>query len=92
MLDKLSFAVLALSMGNAFAYPSVTIPSAEKVSKPLSAPVAKRSDIASDVIVGFPTTVPSGTEGTLMEKYWPYLYVVDGCVPFPAVDKNGNTK
>lgn len=57
-----------------------------------SAPMEKRSDIDSDAVVGFDTTVADDTEGTLMEKWWPYLYVVDGCVPFPAVDAEGNTK
>lgn len=55
-------------------------------------PPAKRSDISSDAVVGFDTTVPDDTEGTLMEAWWPYLYVVDGCVPFPAVDAEGDTK
>ncbi|PSR77406.1 necrosis inducing protein [Coniella lustricola] len=53
--------------------------------------MAKRSDISASEVVGFPTTVASGTEGTLMEQWWPYLYVVDGCVPFPAVDAEGDT-
>ncbi|RMD43936.1 hypothetical protein DV735_g1210, partial [Chaetothyriales sp. CBS 134920] len=57
----------------------------------LSLSTAKRSDIASDAVVGFSTTVPSGTEGALMLQYQPRLYVVDGCVPFPAVDASGNT-
>lgn len=51
----------------------------------------KRSDIASDEVVGFATTVADGTEGDLMLQWQPYLYVVDGCVPFPAVDADGNT-
>lgn len=55
-------------------------------------PLDKRSDIASDAVVGFDTTVPDDTEGTLMETWWPYLYVVDGCVPFPAVDAEGDTR
>lgn len=57
-----------------------------------NAPKEKRSDIDSDAVVGFATTVADGTEGELMEKWWPYLYVVNGCVPFPAVDAEGNTK
>lgn len=57
-----------------------------------SSPVAKRSDIASDEVVGFDTTVADDTEGDLMLQWQPYLYVVDGCVPFPAVDAEGNTR
>lgn len=43
-----------------------------------------------DAIVGFAETVPSGTLGTLYLKYKPYLKVVNGCVPFPSVDADGN--
>lgn len=59
----------------------------------LASPLAKvkRADIDHDAVVGFDETVPDTTEGTLMLKYKPYLYVVDGCVPFPAVDAEGNT-
>lgn len=57
-----------------------------------SAPLARRSEIASDEIVGFPETVPDTTIGQLYLKYKPYLKVFNGCVPFPAVDAEGNTK
>ena len=52
----------------------------------------RRADIDVDAVVGFAQTVPDTTEGTLMLKWQPYLYVVDGCVPFPAVDENGDTR
>lgn len=52
----------------------------------------KRAVIAHDAVVGFAETVPSGTLGQLYLKYKPYLYVVNGCVPFPAVDAEGNTR
>lgn len=71
------------------------IPTGEKGLRPTrtrAAPVEKRSDIASDDVVGFATAVDAGIEGQLMEKWWPYLYVVDGCVPFPAVDAEGDTR
>lgn len=42
--------------------------------------------------VGFSQTVPSGTTGEVYLAYQPDLYVVNGCVPFPAVDASGNTK
>ncbi|KAK5137895.1 hypothetical protein LTR08_006664 [Meristemomyces frigidus] len=54
-------------------------------------PLSRRADISASAVVGFKQTVPTGTEGTLMLKYQPYLYVVDGCVPFPAVDATGET-
>lgn len=57
-----------------------------------TAPLARRSAINSDVIVGFPQTVPSGSLGALYLKYQPLLYTANGCVPFPAVDAQGNTK
>lgn len=51
----------------------------------------KRDVIGHDKVVGFAQAVPSGTVGTLMLKYKPYLKVFNGCVPFPAVDAAGNT-
>lgn len=55
-------------------------------------PLERRGTIASDAIVGFDQTVPSGTTGDVYLAYQPYLYVVNGCVPFPAVDEEGDTK
>lgn len=54
--------------------------------------LSKRADINHDAVVNFPETVPATTIGQLMLKYKPYLYVEDGCVPFPAVDEQGNTR
>lgn len=54
--------------------------------------LARRGTIDSDEIVGFKQTVPSGIAGEVYLAYQPDLYVVNGCVPFPAVDENGNTK
>ncbi|KAJ5727039.1 npp1 domain-containing protein [Penicillium malachiteum] len=56
-----------------------------------ASPLTSRGTIASDEIVGFPQTVPSGTTGEVYLAYQPYLYVVNGCVPFPAVDAEGDT-
>src|SRR4051812_27728902 len=53
--------------------------------------VSKRAVIAHDAVVPFAQAVPSGTTGTLMLKYKPWLKVFNGCVPFPAVDAAGNT-
>lgn len=93
MFAKTSIVALALAMGCS-ALPS-TIPTGENGLRPdrtRSAPLAKRSDIDADAVVGFDTAVPDTTAGTLMETWWPYLYVVDGCVPFPAVDAEGDTR
>lgn len=54
--------------------------------------LTRRGDIDADAVVGFAQTVPDSTEGDLMLKWQPYLYVVDGCVPFPAVDADGDTR
>ncbi|KAM0249118.1 hypothetical protein ACHAP5_003058 [Fusarium lateritium] len=54
-------------------------------------PIERRAVISHDAVVGFPQTVPSSTAGSLYLKYKPFLKVVNGCVPFPAVDSQGNT-
>jgi hypothetical protein len=54
--------------------------------------LSSRAVIDHDAVVGFPQTVPSGILGTLYLKYKPYLHVINGCVPFPAVDAEGNTR
>jgi hypothetical protein len=58
------------------------------VPNAVSPNILPRATIASDAVVSFAQTVPSGT---LYLAYKPYLYVVNGCVPFPAVDASGNT-
>ena len=62
------------------------------VGTSLASPITRRAVIDHDAVVGFPETVPSGTLGQLYLKYKPYLKVVNGCVPFPAVDAEGNTR
>ncbi|KAF3018182.1 hypothetical protein E8E14_011416 [Neopestalotiopsis sp. 37M] len=56
-----------------------------------AAPIEPRAVIAHDAVVGFAQAVPSGSLGTALLKYKPWLQVVNGCVPFPAVDSAGNT-
>ena len=51
----------------------------------------RRAVIAHDAVVGFPQAVPSGAIGDLYLKYKPFLYVANGCVPFPAVQADGDT-
>lgn len=69
------------------------LPLLASLSSALSIPfLHKRAIIDHDAVVGFPETVPSGATGDLYEAYQPFLDVVNGCVPFPAVDAEGNTK
>ncbi|RDW59727.1 Npp1-containing protein [Coleophoma cylindrospora] len=74
--------ILKLSLGLAAAAATVSATPVE---------LQGRGTIGSDVIVGFDQTVPSGTTGDVYLAYQPYLYVVNGCVPFPAVDAAGDT-
>lgn len=57
-----------------------------------ASPVLPRAVIDHDQVEGFPETVPSGTTGEVYKAYQPYLKVNSGCVPFPAVDAEGNTR
>ncbi|KAI0134109.1 necrosis inducing protein-domain-containing protein [Xylariales sp. AK1849] len=56
-----------------------------------AAPLESRAVIDHDAVVGFAQTVPSGALGNAYLKFKPWLDVVNGCVPFPAVDAAGNT-
>jgi len=55
-------------------------------------PLAPRAVIDHDAVVGFPQTVPNSVLGQNYLRFQPYLKVVNGCVPFPAVDAEGNTR
>lgn len=59
----------------------------------LSSPVSlsSRAVINHDAVQSFPEAVPNTVIGQLMTKHKPFLRVFNGCVPFPAVDKDGNT-
>ncbi|KAK1225658.1 hypothetical protein PQX77_011392 [Marasmius sp. AFHP31] len=50
-----------------------------------------RDVIGHDKVKGFKETVPDNEMGKAMLKFQPFLKVDHGCVPFPAVDKDGNT-
>lgn len=56
------------------------------------AAIHRRDEIAHDSVVGLPETVPDDDMGALYQKFQPFLKVDSGCVPFPAVDAEGNTK
>lgn len=57
--------------------------------KPTS--LKSRAVIDHDAVVGFAEAVPDNSEGDLMLAYKPLLKVFNGCVPYPAVDADGNT-
>lgn len=57
-----------------------------------AATINRRAVIAHDTVVGFSQTVPSGTIGDLYLAYKPYLDRVSGCLPYPAVDAEGNVR
>lgn len=78
--------LVKLSVVAAAAVNAIAIP--EGFSK-----VEKRTTVVDyDDIVGFAQTVPDTTEGTLYTAYQPFLKVVNGCVPFPAVDAAGDVR
>ena len=54
--------------------------------------VQRRAVLPHDEIVGFPETVPDNNIGQLYLRFKPHLFVANGCVPFPAVDAEGNTR
>lgn len=62
------------------------------VAATTAAAINRRDVIDHDAVVGFAEAVPSGNLGRIYLKYKPYLKVVNGCVPFPAVDAEGNTR
>ncbi|KAE9370768.1 putative NPP1 domain protein [Stipitochalara longipes BDJ] len=54
-------------------------------------PLQRRGILPPNQIVGLGPAVPIDMTGALYQAYQPYLDVINGCVPFPAVDINGNT-
>lgn len=66
------------------------LPTAE--TSPANPLVRRTTVLPYNEIVGFPQTVPDDTEGELYTAYQPYLYVYNGCVPFPAVDAEGDVR
>jgi hypothetical protein len=55
-------------------------------------PLQRRGTLPNSQVVGLAEAVPAGTVGNVYQAYQPFLDVYNGCVPFPAVDANGNTK
>ncbi|KAL8366383.1 hypothetical protein RB595_004924 [Gaeumannomyces hyphopodioides] len=74
-------------LANAFKFLLV----AAAASQSMAAPLEPRAVINHDAVVGFPETVPGGPIGANLLRFKPWLKVFSGCVPFPAVDANGNT-
>lgn len=62
------------------------------IAAPTPAAIQARGTISHSAVVGFAETVPDTVEGSLILTYKPLLKVANGCVPFPAVDANGNTR
>ncbi|MCY8689490.1 NPP1 family protein, partial [Bacillus spizizenii] len=54
-------------------------------------PTVDAAVIGHDKVVGFDEDVPTTIAQKAEKKFQPYLKVYSGCVPFPAVDAQGNT-
>ncbi|CZR62597.1 probable NPP1 domain protein [Phialocephala subalpina] len=83
--------ILAAIAASSAAVNALPNPTLEQRSTETGPQIAARSVIAHDAVVGFAETVPDDTLGVAYEAYQPFLKVVNGCVPFPAVDAEGNT-
>lgn len=57
-----------------------------------ASPVERRAVIGHDEVKPMAGITPGGITGDVYKAYQPYLYVANGCVPFPAVDGYGNTR
>ncbi|RCI13246.1 hypothetical protein L249_0340 [Ophiocordyceps polyrhachis-furcata BCC 54312] len=47
--------------------------------------------LAHDKVEAFPETVPDDLTGKLYKRFKPWLHIIHGCTPYPAVDGQGNT-
>lgn len=54
-------------------------------------PAIEAAVIDHDKVVGFHEVVPTTISQKAAKRFQPYLKVYSGCVPFPAVDAQGNT-
>lgn len=61
------------------------------VGLPASAHQKRVEEIAHDAVKPFPENAGEKDVGKLVMKYKPFLKVIDGCVPFPAVNAQGQT-
>ena len=57
-----------------------------------TATLQPRDEIPHDSVEPIPQAIRFGPARKLIKQYQPFLKVVDGCVPFPAVDVDGNTR
>ena len=76
----------------AFAFTALVAFLALAAQTTLASPLTPRGTIPHDQVQPFPEAVTAGVSGQLYLRHKPYLRVDSGCVPFPAVDKNGNTR
>ncbi|KAM4057233.1 necrosis inducing protein (NPP1) domain-containing protein [Hirsutella rhossiliensis] len=61
------------------------------VAASLASGSAIKPRLAHDKVQPFPETVPDDLTGKLYKRFKPWLHIIHGCVPFPAVDAQGNT-
>ena len=54
--------------------------------------IERRGVIPHDAVQPFPENVGTSDSGKIYLKYKPFLKVVDGCVPFPAVQADGSVR
>lgn len=54
-------------------------------------PTVDAAVIDHDKVAGFKEVVPTTISQNAAKRFQPYLKVYSGCVPFPAVDAQGNT-
>ncbi|MDQ0172861.1 NPP1 family protein [Paenibacillus tundrae] len=54
-------------------------------------PTAGAAEINHDQVTGFQEVVPATVTQKAAKKFQPYLKVFHGCVPFPAVNQQGDT-
>lgn len=54
-------------------------------------PVASAAVIGHDQVVGFTEVTPTTTTQIAAKLFQPTLKVTNGCLPFPAIDAQGNT-
>ena len=85
MLSTLNAILGCLAIGSV---QGVAIQSKSAVSTSI---LQARDVIGHDDVEPFPETIQLEPLGSLVKQFQPFLKVQNGCVPFPAIDINGNT-